>query len=82
MSSSTDEPRLRSDAPPLAPDSLAGTFEGHYSAGFEHTGFVPCADTTEAWWTEPVTTETRIADDQVRLDMAPAADVTARYAEA
>ncbi len=58
--------RAASDAPPalmddplvtdslaIAPDSLAGTFEGHYSAGFEHAGFVPCTDTTETWWTEP-----------------------------
>lgn len=32
-------------------DSTTGTFEGYYSQGFEHAGFVPCADTSETWWT-------------------------------
>ena len=64
---------------PLSADSLAGTFEGYYSAGFEHTGFRPCADTSEVWWTEPATTVTPLADNQARVDWSPAADVGAFY---
>lgn len=66
----------------LSPDSLTGTYEGHYSAGFEHSGFIPCADTTEVWWTESAMTATPIAGDQTRLDMRPAADVHSRYTAA
>lgn len=78
----TSDTPARRTAGPLSPDSLAGPFEGHYSAGFEHSGFVPCADSAEVWWTEPATTETRTAPDQVQLDMRPAADIHARYTEA
>lgn len=67
---------------PVSPDSLAGAFEGHYSAGFEHTGFVPCADTTEAWWTEPAMTATPLAGGQTQMSMRPAADLHARYTAA
>ncbi len=63
----------------LTADSLSGTFEGHYSAGFEHSGFVPCAGPAEAWWTEAAAP---VAADQTRLDMRPAADVHARYTAA
>ncbi len=76
------DPLAENQSGPLAPDSLTGTYEGHYSAGFEHSAFVPCADTTEAWWTQATRTETRIAPDQVRLDVRPAADLHARYTSA
>ena len=66
-------------ADPLAPDSLIGTFEGHFSAGFEHTGFRPCADTTETWWTEPAAEMIPIGRDQYRMEMDPAADVLGAY---
>ncbi len=58
-------------------DSTAGTFEGYYSAGFEHADFVPCADTTETWWTEP-----SIADmpgDSALAATRARTDLTARY---
>ena len=58
-------------------DSTAGTFEGYYSAGFEHAGFVPCADTTEHWWTEP-TPGAASADAVVRAKN----DLTTRYTAA
>lgn len=69
------DPLAEDAAGPLSPDSLTGTFEGHYSAGFEHTGFVPCADSTEAWWTEAASTLVPIPGyrDQYRLEMTPAA---------
>jgi hypothetical protein len=63
----------------LTSDSLAGVFEGYYSAGFEHAGFRPCADTHEAWWTEPAVEAVPIGRDQHRIEMDPAADVDARY---
>lgn len=55
----TYNPLAPDSAGVLAADSLTsgsiGTFSGTYSAGFEHSGFVPCTDTTETWWTEPGT---------------------------
>lgn len=51
-------------------DSTAGTFDGYYSSGFEHAGFVPCADTSETWWTGPGATA------------GPGAELTARYTAA
>ena len=67
---------------PLSPDSLSGTFDGYYSAGFEHTGFRPCADTTEAWWTEPARTIAGTGPDQGQFWMTPAAeDFNTRYLE-
>ncbi len=56
-------------------DSTAGTFEGYYSAGFEHAGFVPCADTTETWWTEPM-------PSGAAAEMRARGDLTARYTAA
>ena len=69
----------RPDADPLSPDSLAGTFEGYYARGFEHSGFRPCADTTETWWTEPAMTFHPVGRDQYRAEMAPGADINAAY---
>lgn len=73
------DPVPREEAFPA--DSLAGTFEGYYSAGFEHTGFRPCAAPAEAWWTEAAVTLHWIADDQARVATAPAADLPAHYRE-
>lgn len=58
----------------LSADSLTGVFEGWYSAGFEHTGFRPCADTTETWWAEPA-----LEFDGEPVAPESFADVGARY---
>ena len=63
----------------VAADSLAGTFEGYYAAGFEHSGFVPCADTTETWWTAPAMTFHPVGRDQHRAEMPPGADINTPY---
>lgn len=49
-------------------DSTAGTFDGYYSEGFEHAGFVPCADSSETWWTS--------------VPASAAAELSARYTAA
>lgn len=73
----TSPDSLSSDS--LSPDSLVGTFEGHFLAGFEHSDFIACGDSVEAWWTTPLLTEVPIAGNQTRIDIRPAADIHTQY---